>query len=608
MKKKMLAILLIITFSISFSGCSLDEIGFLDTMNSVSKLTDFTFEGSFGVKLNKFEENPDYVAPDYDELLPIEEPSTTIDLLSIGTMIPDIALSVTGAFMMIFGDTNDGKLLYHGSISKTNNKIILALDKKDQEGTLTSLVKLIFDNKTLFVDKEYLDSSETEYTNEETVDGVVYGKFTVNELIQSNFDSMREFLVDGPTGYPMFDEESKTEEYITGYYEGFSVGEQDGYFATETPYVATEIEDQDLGYADGYEAGVISGETDKKTDDKDLLNIDAMQEDLIAQDISSATIINALSDSRQPKVDTLIKNLFANFSLSIVKKDGNSKYVIDMSSNDMLDAFSDAMLFLTDNKTFVKTTLKSFINDMTDAEMQALVLDPADRQIMIDDIDRIVFPQAADIQTKRDEMNELYDLRCQYSLEKTGKNSYETSTNTTFKTLENDQLPFIFDMEIISTMSINNELSGNIGVTESLISNKETTAQIKLEIADENSVETGIMLSKSQDFRNPTIVPAVEQQNGSYLADVSGLASNAKYFYKSYSKDGSGNLVFSLDVKTFNTLLAATTASAQNTANPTGAAASPSTGDTASPWPIVIFIGASVAILAVLFIMKKKAK
>lgn len=618
MKKTILAILLIITLSLSFSGCSLDEIGFLDTMNSMMKQTDFTFEGGFTVKMSGFEENPNYVEPEYDDTFPDEftPPANRLPLgsvlpgvsakVSFADMLPEIAPTLTGSFTDLFETGGESTISYHGSINKTESKIVLVVDSKDGEGTITPIVKLIIHDRTVYIDKEFLDLYEIEYTNEETIDDVDYAKFTVEELIQSYVANMKANLYDGPMGYPMFDEENSTEEYITGYYEGFFVGEEDGYFDTTTAYDPTGIADQDLGYADGYAAGVISGDNDKIYYDNSLLEMDDMQEAMIAQDMSADTILDTISYEKQPRFDNLLKNLFANYTLSMVKKDGGSKYLIDMSADDMLEAFSSTVLYLMDNETIVKTSLKLFVEEMTDDQMKTLQMDPEDRQMILDEIDAIEFPQGEDLQIAKDdtvsmigemkeELNSVFDVNCLLTLEKTGKNSYETSANMNIVTVENDTMPFIFDMEVISTLSINNESSGDIAVDTSMVTIKEKSAQIKLDISDANAVGAGVMISKNQQFGNPTIVLAVKQDDGSYLADLSGLDAGTKYYYKPYTKDATGNLVYSTEIQTFDTLAAADLSA-------------PPTGDSTSPWTVVILILSGLVILAYVLIMKKKQK
>lgn len=610
MKKKLLAILLVMSFSITFAGCNLEELGFLNTVRMMSSLTEFTFDGSTTLKVDKYEENADYTEDpvNYDAL---KTSSNNIPFLQKNILSSDLKLkgvspsSVLGRVADIseevFATVGEQSLLYNGMISKVQKKIVLNLDVKNLEGTTTSIIKLIINDKTLYIDKTFLDSYDIEYANEETIDSVVYGKFTTDELIQNYFDMMRENTYDGPSGYAIVDTQTNSADYVIGYRNGFSVGEQDGYFGTETPYTDTENLEQDSGFTDGYNAGVISGELDKTYYDQQMADLNTSQEDLSAMNIGATTIIDTLITSDHPIIEEIVNTLFADFSLSLVKKDGNSKYVIDMDANDMIDSLSKTLVYILDNEALVKTTLKAIVTKIPADYLGESIMDSVDIEELNDFIDDIYFPIGDELVTEKkdlqdmfesmkEEMNEVIDFNFLYSLEKVGSVSYETSSTISVKSKENTEIPFDFDIKLISLMSINKALDGDVKVAQSLATNGQTSAKIKLDVTDENFVETGILVSKNEDFSNPTMVPAIKQVDGTYVADLSGLDPNAKYFYKSYTKDGSGNLVFSFEVKTFNTLMAI----------------SPPTGDTSSPWPIVVFIGAAVAILAVLFLMKKK--
>lgn len=585
MKKKIISLLLLVALSVTFTGCNLDEIGLVNTLQTMSSLTEFTFEGKILSKINSIVENPDYVEPE----APIDENDTPIlfdELTDADPLLsPDISddlMMTPGLFMLapFFGMGEEGEygMVYSGSISKEQNKIVLKLEQKANE-EVTPVLQIIFTGKTLFVDKNTADNFMIPYidTDLETIDETEYVKLNVDDLITEYCDSMRAMYADAPCGNFYLDPEGEySEDYYQGYAAGFAVGEQEGYFGTVTPKGEELTADYEAGYTDGYDAGLSCGQSDKaiyeEYKDENLQSIadaNALEETLKAN-IDSANLIKMMTGTNPSIVNEIINTLFKDFSPALIKKDSTGKYIMDVSAGDLLDAAGNAVKYILDNEALFKTTLKTIVNNMTDEEMQKLTLDPDSRDEILTGIDDIEFPQGPDIaEVKNDitqsiasikaSIDEEMDLKCRYSLEKTGSNSYDSAITIAMKSLENTISPYLMDQEIILTLSINKEKTGDVEVTENVSAKNVRSAQIKLVVTDENAVESGIMYSLSQDFSNPKTVVGTKQADGTYLIDLSGLNPNTKYYYKSYTKDQNGNLVFSTSVKTFNTAVQAAT-------------------------------------------------
>ncbi len=622
MKKKILATILLVAFTITFTGCNFDELSFLGTLKTMSKLTEFKFEGSFEAKMNKYEFNENYISPiEPTPALPISKRmglKKVISEIQDVTTIPEDIMNGDlpeglDSLMVMAPSLLEGKIEYSGSISKLANKIVFFADSVDAEGLKTPIIKIIFNDKTLLIDKTFLDSFLMEYTDEETVDGVEYGKFNVDDLIKSYFDSMRESFADEPQGMPSYEIDSlASDDYFTGYEKGFDIGMQDGYFGEVTPNEDGGTPDYEAGYDVGYAEGIIEGQIEKQDyiDNADerattLEMFDTTQAQLIGI-LDSAYVIDTLTNSQTIEMDEMINTFFKEFSLSAVKKENNSKYVLDMNAGDMIDAVSQTFVYMMDNGELLKSSLITIVNGMSDEQLSLLFSGAETKQSVIDlinemdttDTEQIEMDKADFIDimnmTKTD-MNKTIDVNFNYSLEKTGSTSYETAVKMTMKTKEDeenliafDSFPFLMDVEIDFNLSINKEGTGDVKVVDTLSLKSGSTASIKLDITDENFVETGIAFATNSDFTNSVNVKAIKQSDGSYTVDLTSLEPGLTYFYKSYTKDESGNIVFSSEVKTFNNGI------------------SPATGDKASPWPVVIFIFAAVAIAAALFFLKKK--
>lgn len=628
--KKILATALLLALTITFTSCSLDELNFMNTMNTMQSLTEVKFEGSIKLNINELSENENYVevtptpTPVIDAqvngysvakkqgmklLKKLQSETPLLDAVIDDDLILDDPQDAMTLIMESISEMSGSSLVYSGSISKINNKLSLNISTMDSEKIVAPIINLIFNDKTLLINKEFLDLYYIEYTDEETIDEVDYGKLLIDDLIESYFEPMKENYKDIPQSYPSYNiPDDSSDEYFSGYMDGFDIGMNDGYYETVTQTPTEGEADYLTGYDVGYAEGFTEGENDKsaynlnKDHYADVLGDIEEQQTKLSANLNSANIIKIITRANNESFNEVFNVFFQNFSLGLVKKDGNSKYTIDMNFDQMIDALSETLLYMMDNFDQFKTLLATLIENSFNEDVMMIMPDSSIKDIMIDIVDELEAPPAQDLEKEKTdmllemdklktEMAKAMSINFKYSLEKTGSVSYDSNSVISMKTLADDtSLPFVMDMDILFDMSVNKSGDGDIKVLENVSVKSDDNASIKLDVNDENVVEAGIYYSNDKDFTNPIMLKAIKQEDGSYVVDMSELDPTNTYYYKSYTKDEFGNLVFSSAIKTFNTAM------------------SPATGDTASPWPIVIFVVAAILIAGALLILKKKTK
>jgi len=548
MKKRIIAVVLFVVMLFSFVGCNSTELGFVDIVKSILMLQDFTFEGSLSLNIKTLETNELPIV--YDQKNAKASTKAMYDpYASIKDMVKNMAL------------------VYSGDISKTDDKMAFSIGIKNGKSPVNTIIKLILSDKTLYISRAFTDAYGLDSTTYETMGGTEYAQFDVDELITKYIDSAKSNVTNEPYGYPDFNETNKSNDYIDGYYSGYENGLQDGYFDKTTPVVAGPA-DFSLGYDDGYTLGTKDGAAQKVTYDNNIAQLDTLGQQL-KDNISSSKLINNMSNIRSALtkgLDALANMLFQNFSLDLIKIDDTSSYVISTKTGTMLDAVKKTALYLMDNIELAKATAKTIMDSLTDEELTAIGVDPTTRDKINADIDKITAPEENDLDSAKEQISQQIDqyksmlgsfvkLNTRSSLEKIGLNAFDNETVISVKTLANNTLPVTVDAALISKLSINKELDPEISATDTLTILNPNSVRIKISVPDSSSYTVGILLSTDEFFTDCKVIKATTlDENGDYIITLNDLDPHTNYYYKTFTKDETGNVIYSSDYTVIRTV------------------------------------------------------
>ncbi|OJU14238.1 MAG: hypothetical protein BGN88_12390 [Clostridiales bacterium 43-6] len=537
MKKRMIATAICIVFVIAMVGCNANELGLINTIKAMLSLTEFTYEGTISCDVNKLGINEEYFE-DYgytDEDIEYMEQ----DLNSIKELL--------GA-----------SLSYHGVVSKADKKITFNLTMVGENNDTTNLFNIMLIEKVLYINEDMVYTYGLEPDSYETIDGVYYGVFDVDDLIHDYISSQKNYLVDEPYGmYPYFDD-AASEDFINGAMAGYDVGLYDGYFNTDTKVEPAGTQDYKDGYQYGYDIGYSDGQFQKEQYNQDLEYFDGYEETL-TQNIDATKIIKNMNMKNtvfSKSLEGIAEVLFKDFSLNLVKKSGN-QYSVNTTAPELVNSASQTILYVLKNEALVKTTLKTIVDKLSDEELENIGLDPAHRDEVKDEIDAIEFPTGYEYEQMKDDIENNLDalkdqientmqLSFEASLEQTGDKSFDALSTITLKTHESNPLPYEMDGAIHIEFYMN-----KLDVADISKVNGPTSASIIINAPEDIYTELGIVYSTKEDLAGSKTVKAVLSSN-QYIVDLSGLNASTTYYYQTYAIDQDGKTTYGT-VKSFKT-------------------------------------------------------
>lgn len=551
MKRKITAFILAISIVLTFAGCNSNELGFYNTIRTLFNLQDYTFEGVLKANIRTLVyNNPNPEDPD--------------------TSIKDGIDAIK--------QTCSNSIVYDGVISVLNNKISLNVGTKDNAGTIKNELKLLAIDKTLYISKDAITKyfPEDSYIYETPLnDGTQYAKFTFVELANRYLDMLKESMVSQYNVSPNFNDDTKSVDYLAGYYDGFYSGATDGYVndTTKPSYSlagdanVTDPENGKAQYDEAYELAYSQGfdtAKDQKAIDEaafEKIKVDTLS---FANNASVSNLLKSRQSITTKIIDQIINTFCKDLTVDLVKKDGDNKYTISLDTGKIFDILTSITTYFIKNTNNLKPTLTAIVNSFTNEELTNIGITSGAKQNLLDSINAIptetaqdIDKEVADMKLQMDEMKAqaIHDIQANYSytLEKTGSISYNTKETLSLKSLFGDN-PFTFDGDITNTMSINKASSGNINTTPTLSSNLPSNTSLRLDITDPNAVGAGIVYSTSPSFTNPIKIDATKTSDGSFIVKLSGIAKNTTFYYKTYTIDAGQNLVYSSDIKTFTTV------------------------------------------------------
>ena len=599
MKRKAMALILAISIIFTFAGCSNVELGFYNTIKSILNLQDINFEGTLVANIKTL----DYVDPD---------PTDT------DTTIADELTSIK--------QECSNSIVYNGDISVLSNQVSLNVGLKDSTGTVTSIVKILAIDKTLYISKDAITElfPDNTFVYESPLnDGVLYAKFTFSDLAADYLASIQSSMEMGPNVYPSFTDDTKSSDYLYGYDDGYQSGAEDGYVddtnktnysLDDDQYVSDPINgkaDFDTAYPIGYQQGFVDAQAEKVSDDASFAKTTEEVNSFAANE-SVDKLLEARQSISTKVMDQIINNFCKDLTLGIVQKNGDNKYSISLDTGKIFDTLSSIATYCISNQNNIAPTLTAIVNSFPSDELTTLGIDADTKQSLLDSIAQIPTNTSNDdiqvsidsaktaIDSIKDEADKDIQANYSYTLEKTGSKSYDTIDSLSIKSLNTDLIPFDYDIDFSNTLSINKDSSGDIDATPTVTANSPSNTSISLAITDPNAVGAGIEYSTSPDLTNPVNVAATKSADGSYISNIKGIAKNTTYYYKTYTIDAGNNLVYASDVKTFLTTSAIVSKSKATVSNP-------DTGDDNMFMLFTIFSIAILLMIAMPLLKRKKA-
>lgn len=563
MKRRIIAALLVIFMSFSFVGCSEIEKGFMDTMFMMSSMKDFSFSGTLNVTNNT---------------KPVEQPDfTTVDNMegALTDMMP------TGSFAVN----------YDGVSNLSNNKISLNVSANIPNQPKPFSLNLIYDNKFLFINKDLFDTIPQDMpvkTTTVSIDGKEFVKIDLEKEIDDNINSslsMIEELKGAPTYFR--DPEMEVGAFYDAYELGYNAGAKDGYDGkTAVTDFTGKVEGYSAGYNDGYSAGVSKNEYETTM---------PVEMEKMRAELKSYLDLKAIFErtvSTQTKFSNFVKTFFDGFSTGAILKTAENKFQIDMDATDLGNVIESVMTYVMNNVPKLKASLTLLINSFSDDELKQLNMD---REMMLEEISTMPEPTEQEktdalngIATLKTMLKDNTEMKMNYSVEKMGSKSFKENANFSVK-LNEMYFYLPLDFSISNELYINKENGGQSGVSVSSGYYNGNKTVLVLDVADENVSEAGIIYSTNSDMSNSTKVKAVKNADGKYVVELDQLSKDKTYYYKTYTVDLAGNIVYSSEVKD---LFASIT--------------NPKTSDNSNlPLNVLMLIIATTAFISVVYLRRK---
>lgn len=156
-----------------------------------------------------------------------------------------------------------------------------------------------------------------------------------------------------------------------------------------------------------------------------------------------------------------LPEVYENFSTGAVTKDGN-KYTLEINGKGLAELFLNNMEYSVTNVSVIGNYISSFLDNLTNEELECLGLDPQSKQLCqgyismgIAEIERDKATMLKEIKELRTELNEDQDVNkvldgiyCKYSVEKKGDQLYDNSTKLTMN-IEDNGMKIGIDIDVL---------------------------------------------------------------------------------------------------------------------------------------------------------------
>lgn len=576
MKKRILAIFLILALIVALTGCNQNELSLYQTIRNMFTLQDIEFEGTLSCNIKNFE------IPEVQPYFLEEDEEDEVSLVE--ELIQQI---------------NGSTIEYSGVISAKDNKISLKVSLKDQDDNIEELFEIIIDDKTVFISKDLIESfgiDLDEYEFNETEKHVV---LSISEVGDYAYYFMRESML-----YPSFPYELDFED--ESYYFGFECGLYDGFYEMgyhdEIPENLEIFELDPEAFAEGYKDGYEEGAAQIEYSLKAMYDL-ALLKDKFVKKANATNLIKAYQNYGKISGDEFIGNFFSKLELGIVEKD-NNKYTISLDNDNILDLFKNFVFYLIDNFDGLAPSIKAIINNLSDDDLLFLFINPSDRETLLEEVDELfISPTEEEIDYAKQEIEEMIDIlksadiiNIEYNntFEKTGAVSFEAES--TFSIKLDDYIKI--ELDIINTLSINKNEKGDNRITVDSVTAEEDGATFNITNENEDVLEVGVVYSKSSDLADFIKVAGESDDDTTFVVNVKDLEPDTTYYYKSYFIDAGNNTFYGDKVLSFTT----------KAASKDEESSTPSSPDTGSSSANLLVLYTLLASAAVMIVLRKKAK
>ncbi|MDR3643811.1 MAG: LPXTG cell wall anchor domain-containing protein [Clostridia bacterium] len=515
--KRLTALLLSALLIVSlFSGCTSNELGFYQTVKSINALKSFNYSGSVAVKINN---------------------------LQAGS---SASSELTSEIAMISSILENASVTYGGNIDTVKHKISLDLKLKTGDGSFDTDLHLILDNggshSYLYISKDIASMVPAGlHSTPVTVSGIQYERYDIAQAV-TDINAMQ---LSQPTITNPYNESTQKALY-DAYVAGFNEGYQAGYDGDEDD-ADTYTGDQQA-YEDGYEQGMENATADS--------NVEMLQSMVPAlQGLMTLTKTTSVQQDFQNKlsslVDTLMNTYFKNLTLGVIKKSADSTYSSSTTVTDLCGAFIKVLKYISSNPDNLKAILTDFAENLSNAQVEMLGIDSVTtQQELVDKIQGITASDFDEIQQELKEMlsetPEAAYLKDEFSLKKTGLESYDIMNTLNFNNNNEKDADFSADLSVVMKLQLN---SGSTDIGSAIVK-KDVSASdptLALNITDPGIVETGILVSTHKDMSSFTRLKGTESA-GHYVVDLSSLKEGVTYYYQVYTVDSIGNLIKSKQI------------------------------------------------------------
>lgn len=347
--KKIIAVLMSAAILVSFAGCSLNELGLYNTLKGISNLEKYDFKGELTVDIKDL----------------------SFEMLEGGNVEDEAVVSPIDGLV----ESVAGKFLYEGFIDNKEQKIKFKLSKKNEDDSVDVLLDVFAQGKFLYIEKECYDSineligmavvmvEETQPLPQKTISGTVYYEIDLTELFELLMDSLGEEIYYRIPA-PLYDEEMSAAEW-DGYLDGYDAGIvdfMDDSSDNETNYAA-EYADNDA-YKASYDGGYAEGK---------LIAAEAfadfnLYKDSFIEKANAAYLIKLFNTIAYKLSDSIIENLFDDFELGLVKKEGGNKYTVHIGLEDIFEQATNIATYIEENSDKAPDVMTAFLESLVGEE------------------------------------------------------------------------------------------------------------------------------------------------------------------------------------------------------------------------------------------------
>lgn len=574
MKKRILASSLLFIIALSFFGCNTDELNYFDTIKSIASLEEFVLDGEIQLDVTKFE------VTDVD-------PSTVTEYMN-----SDIVYDISNELIT----KKVSGLIYKAIVSEQNNKLMMAVGIRYEKGRVSLLFNMIVEDKTVYIPLVKVEKIfGTGTYNTKIIDDILYAMFTFEEIADIVVQAQCDALLAHPSEYPDYDNDYVGENYdVDSYVCGIDAGLADGFDGKPSnPTNVDPYTTDPTSYSAGYDVGFQSG-TDQRSAALEQIDSINAKKDKFVEKATVKSLIKGFRSIWAKSSTEIVKNFFDELSFDAVKKNGN-KYTATLNNDNIYDIAKKLISYIIDNVEDSIPVLKSILTQLSDDELVLLLIDPAERQSIIDSLDAQVMPDTDQKNAAKEVYTDLIDsfkaliadslkLNLVTGLEKVDSSSFVFNDSLTAEystpvpvvsEYDDNMLPVSFnnvelDFTLKNKLKIYKLVPDEVVLTAQLNNTTSSGAAFNVSSTDINVIEVGIAYSTSSDLSNPVFVPGVASSSG-FAVNLTGINPNTTYYYKAYTKDMASNILYSSQLSNFTTTQTETdtTTTADTTANTT---------------------------------------